>query len=107
MVLNSFSKTFKAYSGGNSTITNIKYTITMNTTLGNKELIYNETYTGGNVVDYNNTTHSGNSQMLFQNIPGNGTFNFVNQKVKVEVTNSNGDSAFVIADATISNTVIH
>lgn len=94
-----FLKTFKAHSGGSSTIVKIKYTCTMNSTLGTKVFNFEENYTGGNALDYNNTIHGAGNQVIFPSIP-NG-FNLTDANLKVEVINSNNQSATIIIPATV------
>lgn len=105
--LNNLTKTFKAYSGGSSTITNVKYTVTVNSTLGTKVYTYDVPYTGGNTIEFNNDLMNIN-QTLWDNITTNSNTqpNNVTGSLKVEVFNSNGQSAFIIINATGTITVI-
>lgn len=99
-----FKRTFKVQSGGNSTITGVKYTVDFDITSPNSSTNYHyQRVITENVANGSNTYEVQNqeypiSEQLIGDIYNNG--DIVNISIKMEATNSNGQTATKIFNGT-------
>lgn len=100
-----FKRTFKVQSGGNTTITSMKYTVDFDVTGPNGTLYHYNRVLTENVANGSNIYEVSNqdlpiAEQLIGNLPTQS--NFSNISIKIEATNSNNQTASKIVNGTVA-----